>query len=126
MTTLPLDLTVVIPNYNTRELLRNCLDSVYRYTEGISFEVICVDGNSPDGSADMVAKEFPEVTLIRNESNESYARSVNKGIRMARGRYACLLDSDTLLIQNAFEPLVQVPGVIVIRCDHGDFRHVAG
>ena len=55
MTTLPLDLTVVIPNYNTRELLRNCLDSVYRYTEGISFEVICVDGNSPDGSADMVA-----------------------------------------------------------------------
>ena len=107
MTTLPLDLTVVIPNYNTRELLRNCLDSVYRYTEGISFEVICVDGNSPDGSADMVAKGFPEVTVIRNESNESYARSVNKGIRMARGRYACLLDSDTLLIQNAFEPLVR-------------------
>ena len=107
MTTLPLDLTVVIPNYNTRELLRNCLDSVYRYTEGISFEVICVDGNSPDGSADMVATDFPEVTLIRNESNESYARSVNKGIRMARGRYACLLDSDTLLIQNAFEPLVR-------------------
>ncbi len=107
MTKLPLDLTVVIANYNTRELLRHCLDSLYRYTEGITFEVICVDGNSPDRSADMVAEDFPEVTLVRNPSNESYARSVNKGIRIARGRYACLLDSDTVLIQNAFEPLVR-------------------
>jgi len=107
MTKSPIDLTVVIANYNTRELLRNCLDSVYRYTEGITLEVICVDGNSPDGSAEIVAEKFPEVRLIRNESNESYARSVNKGLRLARGRYACLLDSDTLLIQNAFEPLVR-------------------
>jgi len=103
----PLDLTVIIPNYNTRALLRGCLESIYRYTEGITFEVICVDGNSPDGSANMVAEEFPEVILIRNGSNESYARSVNKGIRISRGRYACLLDSDTLLIQNTFEPLVR-------------------
>jgi GT2 family glycosyltransferase len=103
----PLDLTVIIPSYNTRGLLRSCLESIYRYTEGITFEVICVDGNSPDGSANMVAQDFPKVTLVRNDSNESYARSVNKGIRMSRGRYACLLDSDTLLIQNTFEPLVR-------------------
>ncbi|HLI62703.1 MAG TPA: glycosyltransferase family 2 protein [Terriglobales bacterium] len=102
-----IDLTIIIPNYNTRELLRNCLDSIYRYTEGIRFEIICVDGNSPDGSADMVAKEFPQVILVRKESNESYARSVNQGLQMARGRYACLLDSDTLLIENAFAPLVR-------------------
>jgi len=102
-----LDLTIVIPNYNTRTLLRNCLDSIYRYTEGIDFEVICVDGNSPDGSADMVALHFPKVLLVRNRSNESYARSVNRGIRLARGRYVCLLDSDTLLIENTFLPLVR-------------------
>jgi GT2 family glycosyltransferase len=102
-----LDLTVVIPNYNTRALLRNCLDSIYRHTAGITFEIICIDGNSPDGSADMVADQFPEVTLIRNRSNESYARSVNQGLRRARGRYVCLLDSDTLLPANAFEPLVR-------------------
>ena len=54
-----LDLTVIIPSYNTRELLQNCLDSIYRYTDGITFEVICVDGNSPDGSAAMVAEVFP-------------------------------------------------------------------
>jgi GT2 family glycosyltransferase len=102
-----LDLTVVIPSYNTRELLQNCLDSVYRHTHGITFEVICVDGNSPDGSADMVAEIFPDVILIRNAVNESYAKSANQGIRKSRGRYACLLDSDTLLTGNAFAALVQ-------------------
>lgn len=107
MTKPNLDLTVVIPNYNTRSLLRNCIDSIYRHTQGISFEIICVDGNSPDGSADMVAEEFPDVILVRNASNESYARSVNQGIRLSQGRYACLLDSDTLLIEDTFEPLVR-------------------
>jgi len=101
------DLTVIIPSYNTRALLRNCIDSIYRYTEGIAFEIICIDGNSPDGSAEMVAREFPDVVLIKNPGNESYARSVNQGLRRARGRYACLLDSDTLLIENAFAPLVR-------------------
>ena len=103
----PLDLTIIIPNYNTRSLLRNCIESVYRYTDGISFEIICVDGNSPDGSADMVAAEFPKVGLVRNAANESYARSVNQGLRLSQGRYACLLDSDTLLIENALAPLVR-------------------
>ena len=101
------DLTVIIPNYNTRTLLRNCIESIYRHTEGISFEIICVDGNSPDGSADMVAEEFPDVILIRNDANESYARSANQGLRLSQARYACLLDSDTLLIENAFAPLVR-------------------
>jgi GT2 family glycosyltransferase len=101
------DLTIIIPSYNTRTLLRNCLDSIYRYTDGISFEIVCVDGNSPDHSGEMVADEFPDVILIQNSSNESYARSVNKGIRLAGGRYVCLLDSDTLLIENAFLPLVR-------------------
>jgi GT2 family glycosyltransferase len=102
-----LDLTVVIPSYNTRDFLQNCLDSIYRHTDGITFEVICVDGNSPDGSGDMVAEVFPDVILIRNEVNESYAKSANQGIRESRGRYVCLLDSDTLMIENALEPLVR-------------------
>lgn len=102
-----LDLTVIIPSYNTRELLQNCLESIYRHTDGIAFEVICVDGNSPDGSADMVAEVFPDVILVRNPVNESYAKSVNQGIRRSRGRYVCLLDSDTLMIENALEPLVR-------------------
>ncbi len=107
MTESLLDLTVIIPSYNTRELLQNCLDSIYRHTDGLAFEVICVDGNSPDGSAEMVAEVFPDVILVRNPVNESYAKSVNQGIRRSRGRYVCLLDSDTLMVENALEPLVR-------------------
>ena len=103
----PLDLTVIISNYNTRELLRNCLRSIYQHTSGITFEVICVDDNSSDGSADMVARSFPQVTLVRNTVNQLYARSHNLGMRMSQARYVCHMDSDALLIGNAFQSLVE-------------------
>ena len=102
-----LDLTIVIASYNTRELLRNCLASVYWHTQGISFEVICVDDNSPDGSAAMVAEMFPQVVLVRNATNLLYARNCNLGMKMSRARYACHLNSDTLLTSNAFAAMVR-------------------
>jgi N-acetylglucosaminyl-diphospho-decaprenol L-rhamnosyltransferase len=101
-----LDLTIVIPSYNTRRLLRACLASIYEHTCGIAFEVICLDDNSPDASADMVAAEFPEVILVRNRTNQFYVRNNNLGLKMSRARYACLLNSDTRLISNAFRALV--------------------
>jgi GT2 family glycosyltransferase len=102
-----LDLTIIIPSYNTRELLRQCLQSIYQYTRDITFEVICIDDASTDGSADMVASDFPQVILIRNTVNQSYARNNNLGMRQSRARYACLLNSDTQLLSNAFEHLVR-------------------
>jgi GT2 family glycosyltransferase len=101
-----LDLTIIIPSYNTRGLLRNCISSIYEHTRGIGFEIICIDDHSPDGSADMVAAEFPDVILVRNLTNQFYVRNNNLGLRMSRARYACLLNSDTLLTGNAFQPLV--------------------
>jgi len=102
-----LDITIIIPNYNTKSLLRNCLASIYQHTKGITFEIICIDDNSPDGSADMVAAEFPGAILIRNKVNQNYVRNNNLGMKMSRARYACWLNSDTLLISNAFEALVR-------------------
>ena len=102
-----LDLTVIIPSYNTRQLLRDCISSIYEHTRGIAFEVICLDDHSPDGSADMVAETFPEVILVRNQTNQFYVRNNNLGMRMSRARYACLLNSDTRLIGNAFAALVR-------------------
>lgn len=111
----PFDLTVIIPSYNTRTLLQDCLGSIYANTRGIDFEVICVDDCSSDGSADMVAKLFPEVILVRNPVNQGYVRNTNLGMRMSRARYACHLNADTLLIANAFHALVRYldgnPGV---------------
>jgi len=102
-----LDITIIVPSYNTRELLRQCFASIYEHTSGIEFEIICVDDNSPDGSADMVAKEFPHVILVRNTVGQLYAKNNNLGMKMSRARYACLLNSDTKLIANAFGALVR-------------------
>jgi GT2 family glycosyltransferase len=103
----PLDLTVIIPSYNTKRLLGDCISSIYQHTRGITFEVICIDDSSRDGSADMVARTFPDVILVRNQTNQGYVRNTNLGMRMSRARYACHLNSDTLLISNAFRALVQ-------------------
>src|SRR5579872_2614160 len=101
-----LDLTIIIPNYNTRELLRQCIASIYEHTSGISFEIICIDDNSTDGSADMVAARFPDVILVRNTVGQLYAKNNNLGMKMSQARYACWLNSDTKLISNVFKNLV--------------------
>src|SRR5258708_26472298 len=103
----PLDLTIIIPSYNTRRLLRDCISSIYQHTQGITFEIICIDDNSPDGSAAMVGEMCPHVILLRNQSNQFYVRNNNLGMGMSRARYACLLNSDTLLFSNAFAALIQ-------------------
>ncbi len=102
-----LDLTVIIPSYNTRCLLHDCISSIYQHTRAINFEVICVDDHSSDGSAHMVSQEFPEVILVRNQANHGYVRNTNLGMRMSCARYACHLNSDTLLIGNALQALVR-------------------
>ena len=101
-----LDLTIIIPNYNTLGLLRQCLASIYRYTTCIAFEIIVLDDNSSDGSAKMVATEFPQVILVQNKVNLMYAKNNNLGMKMSRARYACLLNSDTEITSNAFSKLV--------------------
>ena len=88
------ELSIVIPSWNTRELLRACLASV-RAADKPETEVIVVDNASADGSADLVAAEFPEVVLQRNDRNEGFARGCNQGIALSRGRYVLLLNADT-------------------------------
>jgi GT2 family glycosyltransferase len=101
------DLTVIIPNYNTQALLRQCLSSIYDNTSGINYEVICVDDNSSDGSAEMVAECFPWVRLIQNSKGMRYAKNNNLGMKMSQARYAVLLNSDTVLIGNVFGALIE-------------------
>ncbi|WP_158785766.1 glycosyltransferase family 2 protein [Granulicella sp. L46] len=101
-----LDLTIIIPNYNTQELLYQCLQSIYENTCGITFEVFCIDDNSSDGSADMVESFFPQVILVRNRTGQYYAKNNNRGLKESKARYACLLNSDTKLLGNTFQQLV--------------------
>src|SRR5512143_3061587 len=80
MSIIMLDLAIVIVNYNVCDLLRACLKSVYAST-GLIFEVCVVDNASPDDSADMVAREYPQAHLIRNTENIGYAAANNLGLR---------------------------------------------
>lgn len=109
-----LDLGIVIVSYCTRDLLRECLRSVYANQGSFSFEVCVVDNASTDGSADMVTREFPQATLIANDENVGYPAGNNQGLeafgfrrsgdtsgKAERPRFALLLNSDTKLPPDA-------------------------
>jgi GT2 family glycosyltransferase len=95
------DLSIIIVNWNTLAMLRDCLASVYAGLGaglgGLAAEVIVVDNASEDGSAEMVAAEFPAARLIRNAENRGFAAANNQGFALARGRHVLLLNSDTLV-----------------------------
>ena len=82
-----MELSVIIVNWNTRDLLAQCLESVYANPPNGEFEIIVVDNGSSDGSGDMVRERFPEVLLIENLENTGFARANNQAIRISAGRY---------------------------------------
>lgn len=96
-----MDVSVIIVNYNTKDLLRNCLESVFTQTQGIQFEVIVSDNGSGDGSQDMVRELFPQVILIENNANLGFGSANNRGLDHAQGKYIFYLNSDTVLLNNA-------------------------
>ncbi len=98
-------LSVVVLSWNTREILRACLTALARDQPRRPREVIVVDNASADGSAEMVAREHPEVRLLRNAENRLYAEANNQGARAAQGRYLCLLNSDTEVRPGALDRL---------------------
>lgn len=101
-----LDLSIIIVNYNTRDLLKKCLETVYQHTSELSFEVIVVDNASQDASAAMVSQDFPAVRLIRSEENLGFGGGNNRAIPLAGGRNVLFLNSDTELIEPIFHKMV--------------------
>lgn len=97
--------SVVIPSWNTRELLRGCLESL-KTTLPYSSEVIVVDNGSTDGSPRMVAENFQHVRLIRNANNMGFAHAANQGVESARGAYVLFLATDTVVVGNAVKNML--------------------
>ena len=99
------DITIVIVNWNTKDLLMNCLHSVYQTIKDISYEVIVVDNASTDGSVKMLQDEFPTVEVIENEENRGFGAANNQAFAVMKGRYALLLNTDAVLTEHAIREL---------------------
>lgn len=98
-----MDVSIIIVNYNTKELLHNCLESIFQQTKDICFEVIVSDNGSTDGSDNMIETNFPQVKLIKNNVNLGFGAANNRGLKVATGKYIFYLNSDTILLNNALK-----------------------
>ena len=98
-----MDVSIIIVNYNTWQDLRNCLDSLYAQTKGVSFEVIVVDNCSNVENIKHLRQEETRAKIIYNKKNSGFGIANNIGITAAKGDYLFLLNSDTILQNNAIK-----------------------
>ena len=101
-----IELSVIIVSYNVEHFLHLCLESVYAATKNICVEVIVIDNASSDKSVEMVNKEFPSARVIANVDNLGFAKANNQAAKLAKGRYLCILNPDTVVSQNTFEQFI--------------------
>jgi N-acetylglucosaminyl-diphospho-decaprenol L-rhamnosyltransferase len=103
---MPEELSVIIVSWNVRELLRRCLLSLAPHRAAIAMQIIVVDSASGDGSAEMVAADFPWVELVASPDNVGFPAANNIGLAMARGRFILLLNPDTEIVGEALATLI--------------------
>jgi GT2 family glycosyltransferase len=100
------DVSVVIVNWNTRDMTLACLASLHAETRETMFETILVDNGSADGSVEVIAGAWPQVRLMAENTNHGFAKANNLAAERARGRYLLLLNSDTLVLNGAIDRLM--------------------
>ena len=103
-----MNITISIVSYNTKEAIKRCITSIYRYTKDLSFEVIVIDNGSQDGTQEMLTElSYKNLTLILNKTNTFYSHAHNQALNKAHGRYFLILNSDVFFVDNSIKKLVQ-------------------
>lgn len=124
-------LSIVIVNWKTKELTAAAIASVFEQTKALLFEVILIDNNSADGSVETLRSLFPQITIVENATNLGFGKANNQGMRLAKGQYIMLLNSDTVVLDHALEKMVtyldehqdvMMVGPKVLNADH-TFQH---
>ncbi|PKN65545.1 MAG: glycosyl transferase family 2 [Deltaproteobacteria bacterium HGW-Deltaproteobacteria-12] len=100
-----IDISVIIVNWNTKALLLDCVASLYQTTRKSSLEIIVVDNASTDDSVVALNSMFPQVHTVVNEKNLGFAKANNIGIKRAKGRYVCLINSDVKVLDGALDKM---------------------
>jgi len=110
-----IDISIIIVNWNTKDILLTCLASVKKQHNCVTREVIVVDNGSTDGSVDAVKTNYPETIVIANNANLGFAKANNLGINRSKGRYICLVNSDVEMLDGCLSSLMtfmdENPGV---------------
>lgn len=101
-----MQLSVIILNYNVRYFLEQCILSVQNALEGIDSEIIVVDNASSDGSCEMMKNKFPQIKLIENATNLGFPKGNNIGVAQAKGEYICILNPDTVVVEDTFAKIL--------------------
>jgi GT2 family glycosyltransferase len=101
-----IELSIIIANYNAKDMLFNCLESIYHHSPVRAFEVFVVDDASSDGSYEMVQENFPQVRALRNAQNVQYSKANNQALKLVQGRYVYLLNNDTVILPNALDTMM--------------------
>lgn len=115
-----MDLSIIYVNWNSLDYLRESITSVYTFTHQTSFEIVVVDNASPEGGIDIIKDHFPEIKLIKSESNLGFAGANNLGFRNSCGKYILLLNPDTKLLEPSIDIMMNymrsLPGAGIVGC----------
>ncbi len=98
-----MDISVIIVNYNTKELTHKCIKSIYDTTFGVTFEIIVVDNNSSDNSYEYIISDFPDIKFLKSGTNLGFGKANNLGVDYASGKYLFFLNSDTIVLNNSMK-----------------------
>ena len=99
-------LTVIIPTYNSKDYIIDCIQSVKDKTKNLEHEIIVVDNNSSDNTVSSISKNFNQIDIVMNDKNYGYSKAVNIGLMKGKGEFICVLNPDTIILSNAFEVLI--------------------
>ncbi len=102
-----MDLSIIINNYKTKGLLKQCLKGIYLYPPSREFEIVVVDNDSRDGSVEMVQENFPEVKLIASSVNLGFHKGNNAGIKESSGKYVLILNTDIAILDDSLDKMME-------------------
>jgi len=102
-----ISLSICIVTYQARDYLRDCLNSLYAHAPNGEYEIIVVDNHSTDGTIETLERQFPQVQLIKNPTNNGFTAPMNQALRQAQGQYLLQLNPDTIVHDQALNQLIQ-------------------